>query len=293
MIDGPALSAAIGSPADAWRDPDTGIIYVLQQTGSIRQIKDGVVSTHLLFSGTGRAITGDGEFLYFILGNNIHRSRKSTPDSFELVAGIGTSGNNNGPGATASFNSPNDLIVHPAGHLLVADTNNAVVRRTDGPAASPVVSDFVLPGFVNGVGAAARYNLITDLELDPTGNVFVVDSGNRVIRRIDSAANATTYAGTGVSGYVDPGPTSSQFVAPGFMSMDSYGYLYVMDANRIRRVAPNREVRTVVRLAPIQEGTGNTAGINNGSDLAVAPDGTVFFGDTGTMRMVERIVLRN
>jgi hypothetical protein len=212
----------------------------------------------------------------------------------------------NGNGLDARFATPQALAGDADGNVFYI-AEDSLIRRIKfrgGSRVDPlnwIVESFcgsVTSGFVNAQGAAARFGVIGDLELDSFGSLFVADQNNRVLRRVDSSGNATTYAGTGSAGYVDAGPTSSQFLFPQYLAIDAYGYIYVMDkggpsTNRIRRVAPNREVRTVVRAASIQDGLGNTAGLGNPGGIAVGPDGTLFFADTGTLRTVERIVLRN
>lgn len=212
----------------------------------------------------------------------------------------------NGVGLNARFSFPQALTGTSDGNLFFIAEGSLIrrIRFRGGSRLDPdnwEVDSYCgssTGGFVNGLGAAARFGFIGDLELDSVGNLYVADYLNSVIRRVDPASNVTTYAGSGVSGYVDAGPTSSQFANPVYLAIDPYGYLYVTDfvtssAIRVRRVAPNREVRTVVRAAPFQDGLGNTAGIAGILDLVVAADGTLFFGDTGTLRTVERIVLRN
>ena len=116
------------------------------------------------------------------------------------VAGIvstlagGTSGFVDGTGTTASFKGPQSLVLDGNGNVLVSDGFNYVIRRIS-PAS--VVTTWVgngSPGFVNGTGAAARFNYPRGLVLDSSGNLFVGDILNQAVRRITPAGVTTTYA---------------------------------------------------------------------------------------------------
>jgi sugar lactone lactonase YvrE len=132
------------------------------------------------------------------------------------------------------------------------------------------------------------------LALDRLGFLWISDSGNHTIRRLEPSGTVTTVAGTaGASAYTDATGSSARFTFPEVIDADSYGYAYVLSQNRIRRISPTGEVRTVVKSGPIIDGMGTTAGIQSGSGLAIGPHGDAFFGDVGTLRSAQRVVLRN
>jgi hypothetical protein len=149
-------------------------------------------------------------------------------------------------------------------------------------------------GSVNGAPSAARFNTVRGLALDRLGFLWISDSGNHTIRRLEPSGTVTTVAGTaGASAYTDATGSSARFTFPEVIDADSYGYAYVLSQNRIRRISPTGEVRTVVKSGPIIDGMGTTAGIQSGSGLAIGPHGDAFFGDVGTLRSAQRVVLRN
>ena len=74
--------------------------------------------------------------------------------------------------------------------------------------------------------------------VDAVGNVYVADSGNYKIRRIDADGNVTTFAGTGTQGWLDGTLADAKFVSPGGVAIGASGILYVADGNRIRKIVP-------------------------------------------------------
>ncbi|WP_394368790.1 NHL repeat-containing protein [Hymenobacter guriensis] len=149
--DGPAASAQFNQPYGLAVDA-AGAVYVADQgNAKVRLIRDGQVST-LAGSGTlgyadGPAATAqftsvtgvavDGQGAVYVADPNSHRVRVVRGGQVSTVAGTGTAGSSDGPGAAASFNTPIGLAVDRQGTVYVADYNNNKVRLIGG-ANSPV-----------------------------------------------------------------------------------------------------------------------------------------------------------
>ncbi len=176
----------------------------------------------------------------------------------------------NVPATNAPIFLPFGITVDGKGDLFIADSSNNRIRRVD--ATSQVITTYAGNGVVgsrgdNGAATNANLNNPTALALDPAGNLFIADSGNNVIRRVDAFTGViTTYAGTisshGYSG--DNGlATSATFNSPNGIGFDSNGNLYIADTGNhaIRFISASSGIITTVA------GTGN-AGFGGDNGLA-------------------------
>lgn len=114
---------------------------------------------------------------------------------------------------------------------------------------APIISTFAgngTAGYVNGAATSALFNGPTGLAIDTAGNLYVVDKGNNVIRKITPAGVVSTFAGNGTAGYIDGSATSAEFNQPSGLAIDSAGNLYVVDANNhvVRKITPSGTVST-------------------------------------------------
>lgn len=130
--------------------------------------------------------------------------------------------------------------------FFIADAGNHKIRQWDGS----TVTDFAgtgQVGLINGYRTDASFNTPTKLARDSSGNSYVADMGNHVIRKIDSAGNVTTFAGTGEPGYVNGSGSVAQFNEPSSIVFNAAdGYLYVTDSGNqtIRRITLSGTVST-------------------------------------------------
>jgi len=87
--------------------------------------------------------------------------------------------------------------------------------------------------------ATAQFNKPEGMVIDPSGNIYLADRGNHIIRKITPAGVVSTIAGTGTPGYLDGSDISASFNEPTGLALDAQGNLYVTDfANeRIRKIS--------------------------------------------------------
>jgi hypothetical protein len=144
---------------------------------------------------------------------------------------------------------------------------------------------FDYDGFQNGTGANAYFNLPTSVAVDSTGNVYVADTYNQLIRKVTPAGVVTTFAGgAGAVGSVDGTGSIARFYAPTGVAVDSADNVYVADTynNTIRKVTPARVVTTLGGMPGnlgTANGTGSAARFSNPAGLAVDGDGNVYVAD--------------
>lgn len=196
--------------------PTAGTVYVADSgNNSVRMIAGGTVSTlatglnlPLGIAVDSTALGTAGRVYVADTFNNVIRMIPPGGGAMTTLAGSGSVGSANGAGALASFNLPGGIAVDnsslpSAGTLYVADTYNNLIRVITLPGA--VVSTLAgsgTPGFQDGIGSAAGFNHPSALAVDPaTGNVYVADTFNQVVRMIVPGTGAVTtlvgVAGTG------------------------------------------------------------------------------------------------
>lgn len=197
-------------------------------------------------------------------------------------------GSADGAGTAATFSMPNGIALDAAGNLYVADSMNDTIRKIT---ATGTVTTFAgtagALGSTNGNGAAARFNLPTGLTIDSTGNLYVSDTTNNLIRKITATGDVTTFAGLdGVSGSQDGTGGAAFFNHPNGLTIDGAGNLYVADTGNsvIRKITPAGNVTTLAGLAGIAgllDGSGSDAFFNQPQALGIDAGGNLYVADTG------------
>ena len=144
-----------------------------------------------------------------------------------------------------------------------------------------------------GPATAAALRAPRTMEADAQGNLYIVDTENHRLRKVDSAGNITTVAGTGAAGYSgDNGPaTAARLDNPHGVAADAAGNVYIADSpnQRIRKISPAGIITTVA-------GTGSSgyngdgiqataARLNYPKGVEVGPDGALYIGDANNHRV--------
>jgi sugar lactone lactonase YvrE len=208
--------------------------------------------------------TSNGDWYIADEGNQRVRRVDGATDIINTILGDGTQSflGDGGPAASAEISLPVGQAAQPAGrvcispgdhYLYIADTNNNRVRRvdlTDPQRTIVTVAGNGNPGYAGDGGPAtdAQLNFPVDVDCDAAGNVYVVDSGNSVVRKVavdgqPGAGTITTVAGNGISGYSgDGGPaTDARLQRPGGIFVvrtgPNVGRMYIADTfNSVVRV---------------------------------------------------------
>lgn len=150
-------------------------------------------------------------------------------------------------------------------------------------------------GNIDGTGSAARFNYLTGMAADGSGNLFVADAGSCTIRKVVvSTGTVTTLAGTvGMCGSTDGTGAAARFSNPGGMAADGSGNLFVADAgsHTIRKIVVSTGAVTTLAgtagMSGSADGTGTAALFNAPRAVAADGSGNLFVADSShTIRQV-------
>ena len=248
--DGIGTAATFFSPHSAVLD-GAGNLYVTDSNNhTIRRIVlataqvttiAGLAGTLGSSDGTGASarfsipagIAIDAQGTLYVADSNNHAIRRITTDNAvyqvtTLAGAAGMTGFADQPGSAARFSTPLGIAVAPDGDVLVSDNGNAIIRRIN--VATGAVSTLAgVPqqaGFVDGPAASARFRSPQGLAVDKTGTLYVADSTNSVIRKVDLAGGmvSTVVGIPGVSG-VKLGPLPGRLNSPAAVAVLPSGLL--------------------------------------------------------------------
>ncbi len=136
-------------------------------------------------------------------------------------------------------------------------------------------------GFANGQGPSAQFKTPDDLAVDASGNIFVADVINHVIRKITSTGAVSTIAGSTL-GFADGQGSAARFNSPSGLTIDSSGNLYVSDTNnnKIRKISPTGLVTTLAgSTAGFADGQGSSDQFDGPSKIVVDASGNLYVAD--------------
>src|SRR5579872_5796665 len=166
--------------------------------------------------------------------------------TISTIAGNNSSGytGDSGAATSAQLNQPGSIVVDSSGNIYIADSGNHVVRKISNGTITTYAGTGS-PGYSGDGGPAAKAELYNPvgLALDSSGNLFIADAANNLIREVSSSGTITTFAGNSSmgAGYTGDGAPAlqAQLNDPTGVAVDKYGNVYIADAanNVIRKVA--------------------------------------------------------
>ncbi len=311
---GPAINAQLNSPEGVAID-GLGTLYIAdRENHRIRRIDTNGTITTVAGIGTGGwsgdnglataaqlkfpygvAVDDTGTILIADAGNQRIR-RVDAAGVITTVAGNGTFGysGDGGLATSARLGFPMGVALGGGGSFYIADRQNHRVRRVDGTGIITTVAGIGINGSTGDGGAAtsAQLAIPESMVADPSGNLYIADTGNHRIRRVDTAGVITTVAGSGTNGEIgDGGPaTSALFDDPQAVVSDGTGGWYIADTNhhRIRHVDANGIITTVAGNGAY--GYGGEGAAASSAQVAypagvVLGGNTLYIADTGNNRV--------
>jgi len=274
--DGFGRAARFSSPLGVAVD-GAGNVYVADSlNNTIRKVTASEVVTTLAGTagkwgsrdGTGTAarfslpkgVAVDRARNIYVADNDNNTIRMITPSGVvtTLAGTARQSGSADGVGTAAQFGRPGGVAVDDAGNVYVADTGNSTIRMiTPSGVVTTLAGTASRTGSADGVGTAARFDRPGGVAVDGAGNVYVADTGNQTIRKIEPSAVVTTLAGAaGQVGSVDGAGAAARFNFPVGVAVDDTGNVYVADTRNdsVRKITPTGVVSTPVGTA-LKSGT--------------------------------------
>ncbi|WP_339605846.1 Ig-like domain-containing protein [uncultured Roseivirga sp.] len=199
------------------------------------------------------------------------------------LAGTDNYASVDGTGIGANFHMPDDIVLDASGNMYVSDFGSNKIRKITPIGVVTTLAGSGVTGSSNGNGVNASFNHPRGLAIDATGNVFVADRDNNVIRKITPSGDVTTYAGSGAWGSTNGASGSARFNSPNGVAVDASGNLFVTDGNNnlIRKIDTNGNVSSFASVAnPFGiaiDAAGNLYVTERDNDLVrkIAPNGVV------------------
>ncbi|MGH7786355.1 MAG: hypothetical protein ACRERC_05775 [Candidatus Binatia bacterium] len=326
--DGPPLETLLYLPQDVTYGPD-GLVYIIDWNNHrIRRIKGGILET---FAGSGYLGDGSGDdpktidfnhptnICFDAAGDMIvsawHNSLvkkidvlpDGAPGTVTNLAGTGARsfGGDGGPGNAAFLDLPSAVVVDTNGNIIIADQANYRLRQLEPDGTIYTIAGTGTPGDDGDGGPALAAQLngpkgqaappASRIAIDDRNRIYVADTGNHKIRRIDELGVITTIVGTGEPGFSgDGGPgLAAQLNTPSDVAIAANGTLYIADTgnNRVRVVAPDGTLSTYagngVRGFAGDGGPAAEAQLNRPYGVELAPNGTLYIADTHNHRIRE------
>jgi RHS repeat-associated protein len=269
-----------------------GVVSILAGIG-YSGYADGTGTSAIFRHPSAIAIDASGNL--FVSDQQNHRIRKITPSGVVTTfAGSGSAGFANGTGTGASFQYPMGLTFDASGNLYVADAYNQRIRKIT---PSGVVSTFAGTGSIgttNSTLLSSTFNYPMGLTFDASGNLYVGDRTNHMVRKISTSGNVTTLAGSGISGYADGIGTAARFNNANSVAVDADGTVYLADHlnNMVRKITAAGVVTTLAGngTAATVDGTGAVVKFNAPYGLCIDPQGNLFLAENAA-NVIRKITL--
>jgi sugar lactone lactonase YvrE len=316
------LASTLYLPQDITWGPDNELYLADWNNHRIRCLRESGVETVAGTGELGEAANGDALYVQFNHPTNVtfddqgrmlvaawHNSLVKRVDFTtgfaETVAGTGARsfGGDGGPALTALLDLPSAVVIDSAGRLVIADQANFRIRRVNEDGTIETICGTGQRGYAGDGGPATAAQLsapvgqaappASRIAIDSEDRIYIADTGNHVVRMIDTDGVIYTIAGTGEPGYEgDGGPAvSARLDTPSDVAVSPNGIVYIADTNNhaVRRIRPDGIIDSVA-------GTGERGFSGDGSaardarldrpyGVEVAPNGEVYVADTHNHRV--------
>jgi sugar lactone lactonase YvrE len=275
--------------------PDGRITRIAGQPAPGTSGDGGRATEAQLLGPTQIAIDARGNL--YISDIDANRVRKIDPSGMiTTFAGAGkrASTGDGGPATAAQLRAPFGVAADLDGNVYISEAEGNKVRRVTPDGNISTYAGTGTRKFDGDGGKAIEASLNTPLALavDRQGNLYIADTGNRRVRRVDKSGTITTVAGNGSSGAAGDGPaTDVPFRNLTGLTVDAAGNLYVaqVQPDQVRRIAPDGTTTIVAGTG--QPGFNGDAGkatelqLNTPNDLAIDPTGALLIADGANNRL--------
>jgi sugar lactone lactonase YvrE len=303
--DGPAGSARLNSPRHLAMDAAGNLLIADYYNGRIRKIDkaEGTISTvaggndccfisedapadqAYLSSPSGLAI-GSDDSVWVGDGRN-YLLRKFTVDgNIKTIAGGGSPEGD--VGTDARINAPYGLAADDDGNVIIADREASRVLRLNRKSGKiTVIAGSGRKGFSGdgSLGVDADLSSPGDVAVDKDGNIYIADTSNARVRKVDLDGIISTFAGGGNSDS-DAVPANMALLSSvNSLTIDSEGNLYLTEDNKVRKVDTAGIISTYAGNGTAEQSTGNgglatEAALNNPTGMVFDTIGQLYIAES-------------
>ena len=289
-------------------DTSTGMITTFAGNGTSGRGGEGGPATEAQLNNPQGICTDQAGNVYIADTMN-HRIIKVDPDGIATrVAGKANDGGyhdgDNGPATSAALNEPTGVAVDGLGNIYIADSKNGCIREVD--AASGIITTVAgIPGNNDfsgdgGPATSAELNVPHGIALDGSGNLFIADTGNCMVRKVDAATQYISRVAGSKSG-INPRcgysgdmgqAVNAELSQPSAVYLDISGNIYIADTDnhRIRKVQATGQIITTVAGDGIAAyggdgGPATSASIQKPKGMWVDQAGSILIADSENHRL--------
>lgn len=280
-------------------DAATGIVSTIAGNGTAGSSGDGGLATAAQIEPNGVAVDADANLLIADGGGQRIRKVDAATGIISTVAGGGSDLGDNGPASSASLRFLHGIAIDGAGNLFIADTGDHRVRMVTAlTQVITTVAGGIQEGFLGDGGPATAGWLNAPLAIAPDafGNLYIADSENNRVRRVDSqTGKISTFAGTGEETFSGGGglAAASAFVGPSGIAFDSHGNLFITANGNcvVLKVDSATGILSVVAGSPESQGYSGDNGpamqaaLNFPHGIAIDANDNLFIADTENNRI--------
>ena len=252
-------------------------------------------------------VTKDNSGNIYVVDNSSYQVRKISPAGIiTAIAGNGSAGwsGDGGPATAAQLGTLYAVTLDRAGNIYIADIGYGVIRKinTAGIISTIAGNATATSGYSGdgGPATAARLNSPSDVIADTSGNLFIADWQNHVVRKINTAGIISTVVGDGYLGALGNGgpATACELGSPFKLNLDKLGNLYIAetDSELICKVDPAGIITIIAGTNTFQRGLDGDGGpatactMTQPGGIASDTSGNVYFSDTynGRIRVINK-----
>jgi uncharacterized protein (TIGR03437 family) len=281
---------------DVFKVTPSGTITIFAGNSTTGFSGDGGLATSASLSWASGVATDSSGNVYIGDYNNYRLRVVNAAGTISTIAGSGTgSFGNGGPATSAGVNWPTGVALDSSGNLYVAETAGMMIRKVTPGGTISTAAGAGTAGYTGDGGAATAAQLKNPqgVAVDSSGNLYLADTSNNVIRKVTAAGTISTVAGTGAAGFSGDGgaATGARLNQPGSVAVDSAGNLYIADSvnYRIRKVTTDGRISTIAgngsRAYSGDGGPATSASISYPYNIALDAGGNLYIADYNNHRI--------